>query len=72
MGDVVNFNGVTTLDLDANRTLENLKNEDLEGFIIAGYTKGGEEFFSSTYADASRCLWLTERFKKALLDHENE
>lgn len=45
MGDVVNFNGVTTLDLDANRTLENLKNEDLEGFIIAGYTKGGEEFF---------------------------
>jgi hypothetical protein len=68
MGDVVNFNGETTLDLDANRTLENLKNENLEGFI----TKGGEEFFSSTYADASRCLWLTERFKKALLDHENE
>jgi hypothetical protein len=67
MADIIQFNGITRLDLEADRTLENLKGK-LQGFIIAGYTPDGEEFFASTYADGGDALWIAERFKKALLE----
>ncbi len=68
MGKVIPFNGVTKLDLDPNITLENLKDE-LEGFVIMGYTPDGEEYFASTYADGGTALWLIERCKRALLNN---
>lgn len=67
MGDIVNMPVVTRLNLDADRTLENLSGK-LEGFVLAGYDKDGKEFFSSTYADGGDALWLLERCKKALLE----
>lgn len=57
---------ITRLDLDADRTLENLVGK-LDGFVLAGYDKEGNEFFSSTYADGGDALWLIERLKLALL-----
>jgi hypothetical protein len=71
MSNVVQLNCVTRLDLDPDRTLENLKGQ-LGGFIIAGYTPEGEEFFASTYADGGDALWLVERFKLTLLTIGNE
>lgn len=65
--NVVTLPVVTRLNLDADRTLENLQGR-LEGFVLAGYDKDGNEFFSSTYADGGDALWLVERFKKALLE----
>lgn len=62
MSNVVNFNGITRLNLDADRTLEALAGK-LEGFVIAGYDKDGKEFFTSTYADGGDALWLLERCK---------
>lgn len=72
MSNVVDFTGATKLDLNAERTLENLKSEGLKGFIIAGYTEDGNEFFSSTYADSTEVLWLIERFKKFLMELHDE
>lgn len=66
MGNVIPLGGVTKLDLDADRTLEGLKG-DLSGFVIAGYDKDGNEFFSSTYADGGEVIWLLERMKLMLL-----
>lgn len=71
MGKVIPFTGVTKLDLDADTVLENLKG-DLEGFVIAGWDKEGNEFFSSTYADGGTVLWLVERLKKKLLEVPDE
>lgn len=63
---VIQFTGITKLDLDPDTVLENLKGT-FEGFVICGYSKGGEEFFSSTYADGGTALWLLERCKRELL-----
>lgn len=66
MSNVVQFPGVTRLNLDPDITLESLKGK-LSGFVVAGYTPEGEEFFASTYADGGDALWLAERFKLQLL-----
>lgn len=70
MGEVVSLPVVTRLDLNADRTLENLTGK-LEGFVLAGYDKDGNEFFSSTYADGGDALWLLERCKMALLSQND-
>lgn len=66
MSKVIPFSGITRLDLNPDIVLENLKGR-LEGFVIAGYTADGEEYFSSTYADGGTALWLLERCKRSLL-----
>lgn len=65
--NVIDLPVITRLNLDADRVLENLKGK-LDGFILAGYDKAGEMFFSSTYADGGEVLWLLEHCKKDLLD----
>lgn len=67
MTNLLQFTGVTRLNLDPDLTLENCKGK-MEGFIIAGHGKDGEYFFSSTYADGGDALWLAEKFKQALLN----
>lgn len=66
MSKIIPFTGVTKLDLNPDVILENTKGK-LEGFVILGYTKDGDEYFASTYADGGTVLWLTERMKKKLL-----
>lgn len=71
MNNVFNLggDGVTKLDLNATVTMQNiLRDVELEGFVIAGYTKDGQEFFSSTYASGPEALWLLERCKKMLME----
>lgn len=66
--NVIEWNGVTSLDMPADRILENAKGQ-LEGVIVIGYrTDDGSEFFASSYADGGDALWLLERAKKKLLD----
>jgi len=65
-GKVIPFTGVTKLDFDPDLLLENYKGK-FEGFIIAGYSKDGEEIFASSYADGGTVLWLMERFKQKLM-----
>lgn len=66
MSKVIEFTGLTRLNLDPDRTLENLKGK-LEGFVIVGYDKDGDEYFASTYADGGTANWLLDRCKKVLL-----
>ena len=67
MGKVIPFGGITKLDLDPDMVLENNKGK-LEGVVILGYGKDGDEYFASTYADGGEVLWLLERCKKMLLE----
>ena len=67
MSNVILFNGITKLDLDPDMVLENTKGK-LEGVILIGYDKEGEEYFASTYADGGEVLWLIERMKLRLLN----
>ncbi len=68
MGDnVVDFNGITKLDLDPDRVIQKAKDEGLEGVIVLGYTSDGEEYFASSYADGGTVNWLLDRCKQKLL-----
>lgn len=71
MNNVIPFNGITKLDLDPDMVLENNKGK-LDGVVILGYDKNGEEHFASTYADGGDVLWLMERMKMRLLTIEVE
>jgi hypothetical protein len=69
MSNIIPFNGITRLDLDPDRVLENTKGK-LEGVIIIGYDHMGVEYFASSYADGGDVLWLLERMKMRLLNVE--
>lgn len=64
--NVVYLSNVTQLDLPADRILERASGQ-LEGVVIIGFTKDGDEYFASSYADGGTVLWLMERFKAALV-----
>ena len=66
MSNVIPFGGITRLDLDPDIVLEEAKGK-LEGFVIAGHDKEGNEYFASTYADGGDVLWLLERMKFRLV-----
>jgi len=68
---IIPFNGITRLDIDPDMVLENTKGA-LEGVIIIGYDKDGQEYFASSYADGGDVLWLLERMKMRLLNIEEE
>lgn len=71
MSNVVRFTGVTTLDLDADQVLESALGK-LNGVVVVGFNKDGQEYFASSYADGGEVLWLFERAKKRLLEMPDE
>ena len=72
MGDVINFNGVTKLDIDPQGVIDGANQADLESVVIMGYNKEGDYYFSSSIASGAEVLWLIENLKKLLLDVEVE
>jgi hypothetical protein len=71
MTNVVRFTGITKLDMPADHVLESALGK-LEGVVILGYDKDGQEYFASSYTDGGDMLWLLERAKKALLEVADE
>jgi hypothetical protein len=65
--DVVILPVITTLDVPAERVLEQAAQKGLAHVVVLGYDNDGEEFFASSYADGSDVLWLLERLKAQLL-----
>lgn len=63
---IINYTGITRLNIDPDRILDSAKGQ-LEGVVILGYTRDGDEYFASSYADGGTALWLLERCKAALL-----
>ena len=68
MGTVTPIGCVTLLDLPTDMVLDGAKKEGLDGVVILGYRKDGEQYFASTYADGGTVLWLLEMCKKELLE----
>lgn len=66
MSKIVEFTGVTQLDIDPEKVLNRALNK-LEGVIVIGYEKDGEEYFASSYSDGGDILWLLERAKLKLM-----
>lgn len=67
MDNVIPLGNITKLDLNPDIVLENTKGK-LCNFVIVGWDKEGELYFSSTKADGGDVLWLLEKAKQALLD----
>lgn len=68
MGDVVELQTVTSLDLPPERILNGAIAKDLESAIVIGITKDGELYFASSIADGADTLWWMEIAKKRLLE----
>jgi hypothetical protein len=66
MSNVVTLPCITKLDLPADRILEDALGK-LDGVVIIGFDKDGNEFFASSYADGGQVVWLLERSKLKLL-----
>jgi hypothetical protein len=66
--NVVDFTGVTRLNLDPVRVLNAAVKTELTDVVILGYDKDGDEYFCSSVADGATVLWLMERLKKLLLE----
>lgn len=67
MGEVVDFNGITKLDLDPDRVLDSAKGK-LDSAVVIGFDKDGDLYFASSKADGGDVLWLLEKAKKELLE----
>lgn len=67
MAEILLFNGLTRLDLPADRVLTEAVNQ-LDKVVIMGYDNEGKEYFASSIADGGTVLWLMERLKLQLLD----
>lgn len=64
--NVVNFTGITRLDMDPERVLESARGK-LKSVVIMGYDEDEEEYFASSIADGGTVIWLMERAKLKLL-----
>ncbi|NIA72284.1 hypothetical protein HBA54_27195 [Pelagibius litoralis] len=67
--DVIEWGGITKLDLPPDRVLEGAKGK-LERVVVLGFTESGDVFFASSGADGGDVIWLMEKAKKALLEVE--
>ena len=60
--NVVDWCGITRLDLDPDRVIDAAKGK-LTDVVILGHDIDGEEYFASSQADGGTVLWLMERAK---------
>lgn len=67
MGNVVDLNVITKLDVPADKVLKAATGK-LETAIVIGYDKDGDFYFASSKADGGDVLWLLETAKKELMD----
>lgn len=68
---VIRFPGITKLDLDPDLILQEAVGK-LEGCVIVGFDKDGNDFFASSYADSGDVVYHLERGKWRLMKLEDE
>lgn len=68
--NVIPLGNVTSLDLPADRVLEQAMGQGLEGVVLLGFDGDGDFYVKSSYADGGTVLWLMEMAKKKLLEIE--
>lgn len=64
---ILDFNGITCLDLDPDRVLSKALGQ-LEGAVVIGYDHEGDLYVASSYADGGDMLWALEQAKRKLLE----
>lgn len=69
MGDVIELDCYTRLDLPPDKILENAK-EKLNSVVLIGWDEQGELYFAGSYADARDVLWIIEKAKQLLFKIE--
>jgi hypothetical protein len=67
MGDIIDFTGNRRDDADPDTTLLRLLGQ-LEGFVLVGYDKDGNELTAVTFGHLPEALWILERGKKSILE----
>lgn len=65
--EILHFDGVTSLDISADRVLEAAKAAEMQAVIIIGYDADGGEYFASSISDGPEVLWALERAKMRLM-----
>ena len=71
MGEVVELDVITRLDIPVERILRKAGEADLTKVFVLGYCENGELYFASSIADGGDLLWLMEKAKGALLSYCN-
>ncbi len=67
---VVEFDGVTKLDIPTSRILSKASDAELQSCVVIGYSGDGSFYFASSVADGGTVVWLLELAKKKLLEVE--
>ena len=67
MGKVIDIGCMTRLDLPPDKILEWSKGK-LEGVVVMGWDKDGNQYFASSYAAGPEVLWLLESCKQSLIN----
>lgn len=64
--EVLDFTGITTLDIDPDRILQSAIGK-MDQVVLIGWDKDGQEYFASSVSDGGTVLWHMERAKLQLL-----
>ncbi len=65
--DVVEFNGITRLDLPVDRIIARATEAGLTDVVILGFDKDGEFYSAASMADGGAMLWLLELARHRLI-----
>lgn len=66
--NIVEFDGITSLDIPPPRILAKAAGAKLESVVVIGFREDGNFYFASSGADGGDVLWLLELAKKQLLE----
>lgn len=66
MGEVVELDMVTRLDIPVDRVLNNAP-KSMQAVVLVGWDENGEFYFASSKSDGGDVLWLLETAKKRLM-----
>ncbi len=67
MGEVVHWNGISTLPSEPARCIDRAAGMQLTSVVIVGLDADGSEVFISSEADGAQALWHLERARYKLL-----
>ena len=67
--EVLEFTGITSLDIDPMRILEAAKEAGMTEVVIIGLDADGVEYLASSQGASKEVMWHLERAKWRLMQH---
>lgn len=67
MAEVVDFPGVSKLDIPPEKILAAANEETFDEVVVIGFTEDGDFYFASSRANGGDVLWVLERAKHKLM-----